>query len=314
MDLHTRKLRLFLVVAEELHFSRAAARVFLTQQALSRQVKELEDELGVTLFERTTRRVSLTPTGEAFRDAVTPLLAGLDEAVEGARRTERALAGRLRIGFCPGAALELTAPILAEFRTAFPDVEIDLREFPANDPSAGLATGVTDVAFLRLPQGTAGIETEALFTDPCIVAVAASHPLASRDALTVADIEAEPLTLSNTTDQVYRDFWSLAAARSAPPPRIHPVSSITEEVALVATGMAASVTSSAAATYTPMPGVRYVPLDDWPGSTVAVAWHLGERSRIVAGFVDVVCVVRDRETDLVRDLETRGLDREETRP
>lgn len=307
MDIHTRKLRYFLVVAEELHFSRAAARVFLTQQALSRQVKELEDELGVALFERTTRRVTLTPAGEAFRDAVAPLLGGLEDAAAVARRTDRAVAGRLRVGFCPGAALELTAPILAEFRTGFPDVEVDLREFPANDPSAGLGTGITDVAFIRLPQGTPEIETEALFTDPCIVAVAASHPLAKREALSIADIETEPLTLSDTTDQAYRDFWSLAAARTAPPPRFHPVSSVTEEIALVATGIAASVTSSAAATYTPMPGVRYLPLEGWPGSTVALGWHAGERSRIVARFVDVVCAVRDREVDLVRQLETRSV-------
>jgi DNA-binding transcriptional LysR family regulator len=290
MDIHTRKLRYFLVVAEELHFSRAAARVFLTQQALSRQVKELEDELGVALFERTTRRVTLTPAGEAFREAVAPLVVGLDDA------------------------LELTAPILAEFRAAFPDVDLDLREFPAHDPSAGLATGVTDVAFIRLPQGTADIETEALFVDPCVVAVAATHPLAKRDSLTPADIEAEPLTLSDTTDEVYRSWWSLQDTRSGPPPRIHPVSSVTEEIALVATGMAASVTSSAAATYTPMPGVRYLPLEGWPGSTVALGWHLGERSRIIAGFVDIVCAVRDREADLISQLESRGLDREDSHP
>ena len=307
IDVHTRKLRYFLVVAEELHFSRAAERVFLTQQALSRQIRELEEELGVTLFERTTRRVALTAAGTAFRDAVLPVVAGLESAVEAARRTDRAVAGRIRVGFCPGAALELTAPILADFRTAFPDVEVDLREFPANDPSAGLATGVTDVAFIRLPQSTAGIETEELFVDPVVVALAASHPLAARDALTVADVLAEPLTLSDTTDAAYREFWSLAAARTAPPPRIHPVSSITEEVALVATGMAASVTSSAARDYTPMPGVRYLSLTDWPGSRVALGWHVGERSRIVASFVDVVCEARDRERDLVATLESRGL-------
>lgn len=307
IDVHTRKLRYFLVVAEELHFSRAAERVFLTQQALSRQIRELEDELGVTLFERTTRRVSLTAAGTAFRDALLPVVAGLEEAIEAARRTDRSVSGRLRIGFCPGAALELTAPILAEFRTAYPDVEVDLREFPANDPSAGLATGVTDVAFIRMPQSTARIETEDLFIDPCVVALAASHPLASRAAVTVADVLAEPLTLSDTTDQAYRDFWSLADARTGPPPRLHPVSSITEEVAVVATGIAASVTSSAARDYTPMPGVRYLSLTDWPGSRVVLGWHAGERSRIVASFVDVVCTVRDRETALVASLETRGL-------
>ncbi|TCJ31039.1 LysR family transcriptional regulator [Nocardioides jejuensis] len=307
MDVHTRKLRCFLVVAEELHFSRAAARVFLTQQALSRQIRELEEELGVALFERTTRRVALTPAGEAFREATAQLLTGLDDAVEAARRTDRAMSGRLRIGFCPGAALELTTPILGDFRSAFPDVELDLREFPANDPSAGLATGVSDVAFIRLPQGTAAIETEDLFIDPCIAAVSAGHPLADRTTVTVADLLDEPLTLSDTADEVYKAFWSLRDARTSPPPKLHPVSSVTEEVALVATGMAISVTSSAVQSFTPMPGVRYLPIEDWPGSRVALGWHAGERSRIVAHFVDTVCAVRDRETELVQTLERRGL-------
>jgi DNA-binding transcriptional LysR family regulator len=307
IDLHTRKLRCFLVVAEELHFSRAAARVFLTQQALSRQVKELEEELGVRLFERTTRRVELTPAGRAFHAAVRDVLSSFDDAVELARRTSRALSGRLRLGFCPGAALELTAPILEAFRAACPDVEVEMREFPANDPSAGLASGVTAVAFIRLPQGTARIETERLYVDPVIAVVAQNHPLARRSSVVAADLVGERLTLSDTADDTYCDFWSLAAARDGRPGDFVRVSSVTEEMAIVAAGSAVCVTSSAAGAFTPMPGVRYLPIDDWPGSVVALGWHRGERSAIVARFVETVCTVRDREAALVASLEERRL-------
>jgi DNA-binding transcriptional LysR family regulator len=294
-------------VAEELHFSRAAARVFLTQQALSRQLKELEDELGIQLFERTTRRVALTAAGEAFRVAVSALLAQLDDAVAGARRTSRALSGRLRLGFCPGAALELTAPILAAFREACPEVEVDLREFGASDPSAGLASGVSDLAFVRLPQATRRIETLALFGDPVIAVVAGSHPLAAHSSVAVTDLLGERLTLSNTTDEVYRDFWSLRAARD-PNAAIDfvPVNSITEEASLVAAGAAVSVTSAAAQVYTPMPGVRYLRIEDWPASRVVLGWHAGERSPVVARFVEVVRGVREREQDLVDRIEHRS--------
>lgn len=307
IDLHLRKLRYFLVVAEELHFSRAAARVFLTQQALSRQIKELEDELGVQLFDRTTRRVSLTVAGEVFYEAAKGVIASFDDAVAAARRTTRALSGKLRLGFIPGAALELTPLIIAAFQEAHPEVEVEMREFPANDPSAGLVTGVTDVAFIRLPQATMRIETETMFLDPVIAMVAAAHPLAARSSVRVAELVQETLSVSDTPDEVYKAFWSLAAARDASTAgRLLPVVSVTEEASLVANGAAVAVTSSAAQSYVTLPGVRHVPIEDWPPSTVTVAWHEGERSPLVARFVRTACDVRDSQTDLVRLLEQRA--------
>lgn len=296
------------MVAEELHFSRAAARVFLTQQALSRQIKELEDELGVQLFDRTTRKVSLTVAGEVFHDAAKGVLAAFDDGVAAARRTTRALSGTVRLGFIPAAALELTPLIVAAFQQAHPDVEIEMREFPASDPSAGLASGVTDVAFLRLPQATTRIETETMFLDPVIAMVSASHPLASRTSVRVADLVRETLTLSDTTDEVYKAFWSLAAARdpNSDAGRILPVVSVTEEASLVANGAAVAVTSSAAQSYVTLPGVKHLRIEDWPPSTVALAWHEGERSPVVGRFVSIACAVRDREADLIRSLERRA--------
>jgi DNA-binding transcriptional LysR family regulator len=279
--------------------------VFLTQQALSRQIKELEDELGVRLFERTTRKVALTPAGEAFLEAVREVLARFDDAVAAARRTSRVLTGRLRLGFIPGAALELTGPIMAAYREAFPDVEVEMREFPASDPSAGLASGVTDVAFIRLPQGTQRIETEVLFVDPVVAMVAESHPLAARTSVSARDLIGHPLTLSDTTDEVYRAFWGLYAARDQPG-RFVAVSSVTEETSLVAAGAAIGVTGAAVMAYAPSPGIRFLPIEDWPGSTVALGWHVGERSPVVARFVDTVCAVRDRERGIVERIEERG--------
>lgn len=278
----------------------------LTQQALSRQIKELEDELGLQLFERTTRRVALTPAGEEFYEQTKVVIAQFDDAVALARRTTRALSGHLRLGFCAGAALELTAPILAAFKETSPEVELEMREFPANDPSAGLASGVVDVAFIRLPQATPRIETEELFVDPVVAAMADSHPLASRTSLTASELLDEHLTLSDTNDEDYKAFWSLADIRTADTPlRTRPVTSVTEEAALVVAGAAVAVTSSAVEFYAPTPGTRYLLLDDWPGSRVVVAWHVGERSPLVARFVDAACSVRDAQTELVERMENR---------
>ncbi|TCJ30636.1 LysR family transcriptional regulator [Nocardioides jejuensis] len=308
IDVHTRKLRYFLAAADELHFSRAAARVFLTQQGLSRQIKELEEELGVRLFERTTRTVTLTAAGAAFVEVARRIVDDLDVSVADVRRADRALTGRIRLGFCAGAALELTGPILSSFRETYPEVTVDMREFPQTDPSAGLASGVTDIAIIRLPQGTAKIETEPLFVDPVIAAVADSHPLSAQSSATVAELLEWPLTLSGTSDDVYRAFWGLVAARPpGVPGQFVPFSSVTEELALVAAGSAIAITSAAVPTYAPMKGVRYVEVTDWPGSIVALAWHTGERSPAVTRFVDNACRVRDDHVDLVQHIENRRL-------
>jgi DNA-binding transcriptional LysR family regulator len=150
-DLHTRKLRYFIAVAEDLHFSRAAARLFVAQQALSRQIRELEDELGTPLFLRSSRKVELTAAGTVFLTGARAVVDALDDAVAMTIRTARSVTGTLRVGFCPGAALELTEPILSAFRDRYPDVAVELHEVPLSDPSAGVAGGASDVGIVRAP-------------------------------------------------------------------------------------------------------------------------------------------------------------------
>ncbi|HEX7322885.1 MAG TPA: LysR substrate-binding domain-containing protein [Mycobacterium sp.] len=301
-------MRHFVVVAEELHFSKAAARVYLAQQALSRQIRDLEDELGVKLLERTTRRVALTPAGEAFLEGARAALVALDDAVGAARRSAHGLAGTLRLGYFPGAALELTPLIMAEFRHRHPDVVIEMHEFPISDPSAGLASGASDVAFLRLPQSTAKIETEILFVDPVVAMVSASHRHAGRTSVSVRDLVDDPITRSDSADHAYHAFWCLDAARDrSAKAHIVPINSITEEAQLVAAGVAIAVTTAAAMHYIAPPGVRFLPIDDWPGSAIAVGWPDGRRSQIVDRFIDAACSVRDREHEIVHNIEKRPM-------
>lgn len=296
-----------MVVAEELHFSKAAARVYLAQQALSRQIRELEDELGVKLLERTTRRVALTPAGEVFLEGARAALAALDGATETARRAVRGLAGTLRLGYAPGAALELTPLIIAEFRRLHPDVVVEMHEFGITDPSAGLASGASDVALLRLPQDTANIDTEILAVDPVVAMVSASHRCAGRVSVCVRDLIDDPITQSTSADEAARVFWSLDAARDeSTEARIVPVNSITEEAQLVAAGVAIAVTSAAVMHYMPLPGVRFLAIDDWPGSAIAVGWRNDGSSPLITRFVDAACSVRDRETEIVHSIENRS--------
>jgi len=306
IEINTRKLGYFVAVAEELHFSKAAVRVHLSQQALSRQIKELENLVGAKLLERTTRKVTLTPAGEAFLEGARTALAALDEAAAAARRAARGLAGTLRLGYVPGAALELTPLILAEFGERHPAVVVEMQEFPVHDSSAGLASGATDVAFVRLPKGIPNIETEVLFVDPVVAMVPSSHHLVGRGSVSARELVADPITNGDALDEAYRAFWCLESVRDeSTRARLVPINSITEEAQLVAAGAAIAITSAVVMHYMPMPGVEFLEINDWPGSAIALGWHRDEHSPLVAQFLDTARAVRDRESELVRTMQNR---------
>lgn len=304
IDVHTRKLRYFIAVAEELHFSRAAARLFLAQQALSRQIRELEEEIGIQLFIRSTRKVELTAAGGVFLAGARAALEALDQATAMAVRTNRAVTGTLRIGFYPGAALELTEPIISEFRLRYPDVTLEMHESSMLDPSCGVKDGSSDLGLVRVPADVDGMDVEPLFSEPVVAAVSLAHRFAHRSEVAVHELLDEPLTMSHTEDQTYRAFWLLEGARDGtPPPEVVVTRSVTEEVQLVATGTAVAITAAAATRYAGNPSIRYVPVSDSPRSTVAVAWRTGDDSALIQRFCECALEVRDREVEIVAKIE-----------
>jgi DNA-binding transcriptional LysR family regulator len=304
VDVQTRRLRYFVALAEELHFSRTAAQLHIAQQALSKQMRELEQAVGAQLLQRSTRKVELTPAGAAFLEGAQATLAALDEAVAVARRLARGDAGTLRLGYVVGGALELTRPILEEFAKRHPRVELALREYGHDDRSAGLAAGTADVAFLRPPISAAGIALETLFVEPLLVVLPRGHRLARRAGVSVREIVDEPIAVGESADMAAERFWTLDAYREPGARRqiIH-ARSVTEELSLVAAGVACAITSAAMARYTPHPSVRYVPIDDVPGAALALAWRKDAPGLLVERFLEVARAVRDRETEIVRAIE-----------
>ena len=300
----SRRLRYFVTLAEELHFSRAAARLFLTQQALSKQIRELEDEVGVRLVSRTTRAVALTEAGTVFLASARQALDTIEAGVEAARRAHDGELGTLRLGFGIGAALELTTPIIAELGRRHPGIRVEMREFGFDDPTAGLADERTDVALIRLPVSAPGIETEPLFTEPLVAAVPAGHPFAGRESVTAAEVAAEPVVVGRSPDPAWTGFWTFEDLRDpALPRRVVRSSSQSEELEMVAAGVAVTVTVAGLERYAGRGGLRYVPVADAPGSTLAVAWRKGRRTPAVARFADTARDVRDASPDLVRLIE-----------
>ncbi|MEU6449740.1 LysR substrate-binding domain-containing protein [Streptomyces sp. NPDC046979] len=302
--MNLRRLRAFVTVAEELHFTRAAAKLFVAQQSLSKQIAELEDQVGTRLLQRTSRSVELTPAGTVFLATAREVLACFDRGVDEARRVGLGEQATLRVGFVVGAALELTTLILSEFTGRHPEVRVELHEFGFSDPSAGLATASTDVAFVRLPSSTYDLVTAPLFTEPCVVGVSTSHPLSARDRVQVKDLLDEPIAIGRTADTVWRDFWTLAGHRGGKRVRnVVETHSQSEEVEVVAAGMACNITPAAARRYSPHPGVRFLSIDDYPGSVVAVAHRSSPLAPLVAAFVDAATTVRDREPGILRAIQ-----------
>jgi DNA-binding transcriptional LysR family regulator len=191
----------FVAVAEELHFGRAAQRLGMAQPPLSQRVKALEEELGVRLFARTSRRVALTPAGEAFWAEAREVLARVERAMETARRVERGLGGRLVVGFVNPAMDAFLAVALARFRQLVPGVVLTLRELSTRDQVAALGAGRLDVGFVRhTGQKQAGLTLEVVHRERYLAALPAEHVLAARGRVSLGRLVREPLIMPPPDD------------------------------------------------------------------------------------------------------------------
>lgn len=194
-----RHLRYFAAVADELHFGRAAQRLGMAQPPLSQQIRNLEDELGVTLFHRTKRRVELTEAGQAFLSRVRIILETAGDAVSEAQRVARGELGRVAIGFMSAAMLDQFPAILRGFRRRFPDAQMQFAQLPSNEQLKAVASGHVDVGFVdiahRAPTtmvGDVAVRVERAWSEALLVALPPEHPLARRPALALADLANEP--------------------------------------------------------------------------------------------------------------------------
>lgn len=292
MALEIRQMRYIVEVADRENFSRAAEFLGIAQSALSQQILKVERELGIDLFHRHPRGATVTPAGQPFVDDARAAVAAFDDAVSRASRRARGETGRLNLGFVGGAALELVPSILSAFYRRYPEVDLRLQETGLSDPSAGLGDGVADVAFLRLPVATTGLWSEVLREESRVIAVSSTHPLATRDEVSAAEILDEPLIKTAGRDRASSGFWLLEEFRDGhAAPVVAEAETIETKLHLVASGRGCSVTYATAAQYHPRPGVVYVPIVDAPPSQIVVAHRAGEAEPIVHNFVAVAVEV-----------------------
>ena len=218
-----RHLRYFLAVGEALNFTKAAAQLRIAQPALSRQVQDLEDEIGVDLLRRSPRGVTLTAEGKLFLEEVRELLKRAGESVEKVRALARGEYGELHVGYAPSPTVEILPPALAAFQKVVPGVKVLLHDLSSDELIAGLRDGTLELAIMVEPAGeqTTGIEFEVLRTYPLCVGMTRAHPFARLKSVPLAKMAAEPLVgLSRKDYSEYYHMLDRAFAAIGAKPRI----------------------------------------------------------------------------------------------
>lgn len=280
IDLRT--LRYFVAVVEEAHFGRAAVRLHMTQPPLSRAVRQLEDDLGCRLLERTRRGVTPTPAGSVLHKEALTLL---DLANETRLRVVAASATTaLRIGTLADSDALLSDDVIAEFRQRHPMVDVRLREADLTDPSAGLRSGLVDIALTRLPFDTTGLTVRTVRLDPMHVVLRDDDPLAGRDHLCIQDLAGRRwFRLPDDVDPLWRAFWGAPAQiESSPGPVVRTVHECLHGVVWNGSIGTSPLTHDLPA------NVRLVPLLDAPPSPLVIAWPEHNANPLVASLVDLV--------------------------
>jgi len=272
MDVELRHLRALVTLAEELNFTRAAQRLHLTQQALSGQIRQLEERVGTQLVERDSRRVELTRAGTILCEQSRPLLASAEAAIA-ATRAAGDETSRLTVGFIAPFTRRMVAPALQRYSAAHPEVELRIHFASFLDPLAGLREGTADVAILYGQFEHEGIELQLLFSEPRGVALAADHPLAAGAVVALEDFLREPLVEVPTRDRLWGEFWTAAEHRGGKHPpvaaTVHTLDGLMEAIG-AGLGVAATVapvtdafSAASGVVFRPVPGLA--PLDIWVG-------------------------------------------------
>lgn len=184
-------LRCFVAVAEELHFGKAAIRLFMTQPPLSRQIQLLEQALGFVLFERNSRSVKLTPAGGAYYKDAVQILRLADQAGSAARRVAEGDAGQVRVGFTAVSAYRLVPDLIAAAREHLPGITVVLREMVSIQQTKALEAREIDLGIMRSPFAAKGLQHCRVASEPLLLALPARHPLASQDAIAAGDVEGQ---------------------------------------------------------------------------------------------------------------------------
>ncbi len=292
-----RRLRYFVTLAEELHFSRAAARLSITQPPLSIAIRALEDEVGVALFDRNKRKVALTHAGTVFLEHARGVIARAAEAIDQARAAQRGEVGRLVVGFMSASVYTVLPPVLREFRAHHPRVRLELRELTLPQQFEALRRGDLHVAFVRPPVNDAAFAYRELLQERLVVALPDKHPLARRGRIGLARLRDEPFVMFQRAPGLvlHHLVLSFCLEHGFTPRVVQEVTQTQGVVGLVSAGIGVALVPEFAREMRAH-GVAYCDLvEKSPAVGTGLAWNRLDASPVLQSFVATAArVARDR--------------------
>lgn len=304
-----RHLRYFVTLAEELHFGRAAARLYIVQPALSKQVAALEKELGVELFVRTKRQVEITPAGLALLEDARQILSQVEGARLRAQMSSRGEVGHLEIGFAAPVIFDPMPTMLRAFRREFPSVCLSLRQVHTREVVSGLLSRDLHIVFTRLPVSAVGdLQVQPLVEESVLVALPNDHPFASRESVALGDLAHEDFILiSRSEEPEVHDAHIAACVAAGFMPRLaHQVDGTHVAVELVAIGLGICFVPSAME-LAAHPGVTYRPLTSpTPRITFGAIWHPDRLEPVLKNFLELEPWRLGRDEESVRPGSASG--------
>ncbi len=283
-----RDLRAFIAVAEEQHFGRAAERLFISQPPLSKRIKSLEEDVGVPLFERTTRRVELTAAGHVFLEHARALLEGAVSASNAARRAERGQVGRIELGYIHSTSYTLLPNLLKACRQKLPGIEIRLHELAVENQIDDLLDRRIDIALARLPIEHPRIETLTVVDEPLVLAIPVGHVLAlTKDSVHISKLADERLIgYPPGGDGTLQTVVSRLLARARLNARfVHVAGTLHTALGLVRAGEGVALVPSSLQVVR-LEGVEYRKLSGAKANALlGLAWRTDRKSPVAAAFI-----------------------------
>ena len=311
-----RHLRCFLAVAEELHFARAAEKLHIEQSPLSRAIKELEEELGVSLFARTTRSTRLTRAGTLFLEHVPRVFTALEQARDSVRAAANGFHGQLRIALSDGISPSRLPALLAQCRLDEPEVDIRLFEVPLSQQIKGLNDDLYDVGFAQSDEVGDGILAEPVWRDPLMVVVPARHPILSHKRIPLDEVLRYPLVMCDPVvcEGHARQIARVLRVVDTEPLVAEQVTSLDLMMALVLAGFALGLAGASQIAANREPGIVTRPLAGRSPMLTTYMLRLdAELSETLSRFIERVGVI-DSSADSQHGISTRPDTPEEIEP
>lgn len=300
-DIDLRQMRSFAIVAEELHFGRAAERLGIAQPPLSQQIRRLETKVGCQLFDRGTRRVELTEAGRALLATARRILLEATNGMEQARRIGRGDAGILDIGFPTTVALSILPRIIRTFRERHPGIELRLSELSTTPQRDALRAGGLDVGFLREPEADSTLQMETVMMERFVAVLPATHRLAAnRATVPISALAGEPFILfrRDIGPLLHGRILGLCGQAGFTPRIVQESLEWQTVVSLVRAGLGVSIAPQCVANLR-LDGIVYKALAPSKVRTsVVMCWHKDNRRTALQRFIDVVRRVSREEQRL----------------